>query len=61
MEVREELTPITPGLAIVSTNTVKLKDGKYHKITDINSKYLSERGFPKKDINNILKEICKLG
>ena len=61
MEVREELAPQVSGMAIVSSGKVKLKDGKYHNIADINAAYLSEKGFAKKDINNILKEICKLG
>jgi hypothetical protein len=45
----------------IPSGKVKLKDGKYHNIADINGKYLSEIGYSQKKINEILETICKLG
>lgn len=45
----------------IPSGQVKLKDGKYHALADINGKYLSELGYSERDTNKILQTICKLG
>jgi hypothetical protein len=58
-EALEESIKESNNMAIPS-GKVKLKDGKYHTITDIDGKYLSELGYSQKKINEILETICKL-
>jgi hypothetical protein len=45
----------------IPSGEVKLKDGKYHALADINGAYLSELGYSQKKISEILQTICKLG
>jgi len=45
----------------IPSGEVKLKDGKYHALADINGTYLSELGYSQKKISEILQTICKLG
>ena len=56
--IQEEVVPLQTEEAIITGDTITLKDGKEYNKSDVNSDMLEALGYTPKEIGKILKSIC---